>query len=84
MELQENKDENIKIATISIFTEFLHQFYNFDERTLQRVHRLGQFKRGKIRDVLARFSNFKDKLTVLEMKEKIKKMWHTLIGRPSL
>ena len=77
--LSENKGENIEIVVISMFNEFLQKPYKFDERTLERVHRLGPFQKGRRRDVLARFANFKDKLTALEIKEKIREKYGFLL-----
>ena len=70
--LRENRGENIEIAVISMFNEILQRSQHFDEKTLERVHRLGAFSKHRRRDVLARFANFKDKLTVLEMKDRLK------------
>ena len=64
---------------LSIFNEFLQTSNRFDERTLERVHRYGPFQNGKRRDVLARFANFKDKLTAVEMKERIKEKYGILL-----
>ena len=77
--LSENKGENIEIAVISIFNEFLQTAYKFDGKTLKHIHRLGPFQKGRKRDVLARFANFKDKLTALEMKEKIRAKYGILL-----
>ena len=77
--LKENKGENIEIAVISMFNEFLQRSHQFDEKTLERVHRLGAFQRDRKRDVVARFANFKDKLTVLEMKDRLKERYGILL-----
>ena len=77
--LSENRGETLEIVVLGIFNEFLHRSYIFDEHTLERVHRLGPFKKGKKRDILARFANYKDKLTALEMKEKIKEKYGILL-----
>ena len=45
------------------------QFHN---RTLERMHRLGPYKQGKTRTVVARFANYKDKMLVLQLRNKLK------------
>ena len=77
--LPENRGENLEIVGLGTFNELLHRSYSFDERTFERVDRLGPFKKGKKRDILARFANFKDKLTAIEMKEKLKEKYGILI-----
>ena len=58
--IQEHKDENLDMYVIGLLNESLNREYHFDHRTLERIHRLGLYRTGKTRPVIARFAKFKD------------------------
>ena len=75
MGIKENKGELLEVTIISMLNEFLAKTCHFDERTLERIHRLGPYKKGSTRVVLARFANYKDKITACQMRDKLKEKY---------
>ena len=71
MEIKENNGEMLEVTIITMLNEFLASMCPFDERTLERIHRLGPYKKGSTRVVLARFANYKDKITAFQMRDKL-------------
>ena len=56
--IQEHKDENLDMHIIGLLNESLNRGYHFDHCTLERIHRLGPYRKGKTRPVIARFFFF--------------------------
>ena len=70
--IKEDKGELLEIKLLGLFNGLLNQTSHFNGHTFERIHRLGAFKQGRTRVVMARFAHFKDKLTALEMRAKLK------------
>ena len=62
-----------------MFTGLLTIAYQIDSRTLERVHRLGPYRKGYTKPVVLRFANYKDKLSILEMRKSLKGQHNVLL-----
>lgn len=77
--LSETKGEMLEVRVLALFNGLLNKEYQFDSRTLERVHRLGPYRKGFTRPVILRFANYKDKLSSLEMRKPLKDKHNILL-----
>ena len=60
--LKEEKNEDIDEKLVAILNSCLAPTVSFNNRTFERVHRLGRFSDKTTRPVIARFAHYKDKI----------------------
>ena len=77
--ISETQGEMLEMRVLALFNGLLTRAYQFDSRTLERVHRLGPYRKGYTRPVVLRFANYKDKLSVLEMRKCLKDKHNILL-----
>ena len=65
--------EDLDVLVVNICNNYIvNGQLRFHNRTLERIHRLGPYKQGKTRTVVASFANYKDKMLVLQLRNKLK------------
>ena len=57
---------------IELCNKYLNGSDLLDNRSFERIHRLGHYKQGKNRVVIARMANFKDKVRILKLSKALK------------
>ena len=71
--IKEAHGEDLDVLFVNICNNYIvNGQLQFHNRTLERIHRLGPYKQGKTRTVVARFANYKDKMLVLQLRNKLK------------
>ena len=71
--IKEGHGENLDSFFVSTCNKYIvNGQLSFNHRTLERIHRLGLYKQGSTRTVVARFAHYKDKMAVLQIRNSLK------------
>ena len=64
--IPEHSGEDLDKMMVTVLNKTLGGDASLNLHTFERIHRLGPFVKGKTRPVIARFANYKDKVSVLK------------------
>ena len=68
--IPEDRDEAPEEVILRLCAQ---QGLHFDDRTIERAHRLGKYSRHRARAIIVRFNHYKDRQLVMEKKSHLKK-----------
>ena len=78
--VSENKDENVEKTIVTLCNKYLNSQDALNNRTFERVHRLGPVSKNKCRVVIARVANYKDKLNIMGLKKILLEREHIAVA----
>ena len=70
--IAEERNENLEMKVIALCNKYLGMSDCLVSRSFERIHRMGQFAKGRTRVVIARLTHFKDKLNILKSRRQLK------------
>ena len=78
--IAEERDENLDSKVVQICNQYLPGQLSLNDRTFERIHRLGVAKKNNVRPVIARVNNYKDKLNIFKLQKVLRETSKITIG----